>query len=111
METVDLEDEAGLEPSPRPVAPAEARAEDAPESEETVVEPAAAELPEEPEPELRAVCGGTRMGPPFEDIAVCPTLTEWSGEIPTGHTECVFAAWTTGSQPAEAGVAHFAKRH
>ena len=79
IETVDLEDEAGLEPSPKPVVPAETRAEDAPESEETVVEPAAAEPPAEPEPELCAVCGDTPMGPPYQDIAVCPTLTEWSG--------------------------------
>ncbi len=41
--------------------------------------------PAKPEPELCAVCGDAPLGPPFEDIAVCPILTEWSGEIPEGH--------------------------
>ncbi len=67
---------------PRPEPNAEAAAESASEKTDPVEEPEPAEAPE---PELCAVCGDTPMCPPHEDIAICPILTEWSGEIPAGH--------------------------
>ena len=64
--------------------------------------------PAKPEPELCAVCGDAPLGPPYEDIALCPMLTEWSGEIPERIMAYAFAVWTTGSQQAQGDVARFA---
>ena len=38
------------------------------------------------------------MCPPYEGIAICPILTEWSGEIPAGHHGMCFRCmdnWVT----------------
>ncbi len=54
--------------------------------------------PARTEPELHAVCGDAPLGPPYEDIAACPMLTEWSGEIPEGHHGMCFRCmdnWVT----------------
>ena len=58
-------------------------------------QPGGEKPPAGPEPEVWAVCGDAPLRPPYEDIAVCPILTEWSGKFPKAITACVFAAWTT----------------